>query len=564
MAPETIDVGSLAALTVDELEQKARENPEWFAQVSAAFLGAINEDRQKVQLAHYNTVNPDARALHLSTAREVAVIGGNRSSKTDTSLAELAIRMTGHIPQSLMADYPREKLKLPIRARVVVNSLTDTLEPIIKPKLRWDQWNGADETHGHWGWIPKHCLIGGSWEKSYSDKNRMLSVCADTLWRSTTGERVSVSSISTCQFMSYDQDLSSFTGSSLHLVLHDELPPSDIYREHRIRTLDVKGQIISAFTPPDETGAQRADTAWFFDEVYEKGLPGPQHDPRFETITLMTERNSILSVAEISELAKTMTEEQREVRLHGRFLHLSGVIYNTFSARDRWWCYRCERDILPVDGTCAHCRGSDVDTYRHVIEPFAIPREWPLVFVIDPHPRKKDAMGWFVITPSDDIIMVSELSCQGTAAEIKKELDRVESLQHWSPCRRLMDPNIATESNDKLRRGWTLRQAYDEVGLRCDLAVDELNPGIERVQALLKPDKATRRPRFQVFDTCPQFIHGMQRWAWDEWSRQSDRDPKESPRDRFKDFPDLIRYLANGRLTYEGLRRGYQPLRPRR
>ena len=505
--------------------------------------------------------NPDGRAVHLSTAREVAVVGGNRSSKTDTALAELSIRMTGHIPQSLMADYPREKLKLPIRARVSCNSLTDTLEPIIKKKLRWDQWDGADETKGHWGWIPKHCLIGGTWERSYSDKNRVLSVCSDNYWRSPSGEKISVSTISTCQFMSYDQELTSFTGTSLHLVIHDELPPSDIYREHRIRVLDTKGQIISAFTPPDETGAQRADTAWFFDEVYEKGLPGPQYNPRFQTITLMTEKNRILSITEIQELARTMTEEQREVRLHGRFLHLAGIIYSTFTARDRHWCFRCERDILPVSGICTYCQGTDVDTYRHVIEPCHLEPTWPMIFVIDPHPRKKDACGWFTVTPSDDILMVAELSVSGTALEVHRAVTEMEDRRHWYPARRLMDPNIATESNDKLRRGWTLRQAYDEVGLRCDLAVDELNPGIERVQDLLRPDRATRRPRFQVFNTCPQFIHSMQRWSWDEWTRQSDRDPKESPRDKWKDFPDLIRYLANARVTYNGLRRGFQPIR---
>ena len=250
------------------------------------------------------------------------------------------------------------------------------------------------------------------------------------------------------------------------------------------------------------------------------------------------------------------------MRLHGRFLHLSGVIYSTFSRRPRWWCFRCHRDVLPVGGTCVSCAGADLESYQHVIDPFPIPREWPIVFVIDPHPRKKDAMGWFAVTPSDDIVMVREAALQGTAGDIKREVDRIEQTEHWAPARRLMDPNIATESNDKLRRGWTLRQAYDDVGLRCDLAIDELAPGIERVQELLRPDRHTRRPRFQVLSTCPQFIHSMQRWAWDEWTRHSDRDPKESPRDKWKDFPDLIRYLANARVTFTGLRLGAQPIRP--
>src|ERR1043166_6207931 len=98
-------------------------------------LQATEKDQQETQLAYYEPVNPRARGLHLSTAREVAIVGGNRSSKTDTTLADLAIQLTGHIPRSLMLDYPRQKLGRPIRARVVCNSLTDPLEPVIKPKL---------------------------------------------------------------------------------------------------------------------------------------------------------------------------------------------------------------------------------------------------------------------------------------------------------------------------------------------------------------------------------------------------------------------------------------------
>lgn len=543
----------------DDILLKAQVDPGWLRDTMAYLAHATDEYRQQVQIAFYKPVNPMAMPVHLSRAREIAIVGGNRSSKTDTMLAELAIQMTGHIPMSLEATYPREKLRCPIRARVVCNSLTDTLEPIIKPKLRWDQWNGIGDPvdgRGHWGWVPRHCLRNGKWEDSYSEKYRTLSVAVDNHWVGSDGSVNRMTGWSTCQFLSYDQDLSAFMGTSCHFVGHDELPPSNIYRENRMRTLDVKGQIYTAFTPPDEVGASRGDVAWFFDEVYEKGLPGPQRDSTIESIILHTERNTILSPEDIQDLERKMTPEQREVRLLGRFIHLTGVIFSLFTSMDAWWCYKCERKIHPFNNGCPHCTGDDVGTFNHVVEPFITPATWPVVFVIDPHPRKKDAIGWFAITPSDDVLMIGEMEVEGTAEDVAREIKAWERARRIYPVKRLMDANIATETNDKLDRGWTMRRAYDEQDIRCDLSNDDMNVGIQTVNDALKPDRATRRPRLSIFNTCPRTIYSMGRWLWDEHKSGNDRELKEKPRDRHKDLCDVVRYALMERPTFDGYVRG--------
>ncbi len=559
-----LDLAALARMTQEQMTAYVEAHPDVLDQVAAL----AQDDRKRTQLAYYALANPMAARAHTTLAREIAIVGGNRSSKTDTMMAELAIRMTGHVPMSLSQTYPREKLAhLPIRARVVCNSLTDTLEPVIKPKLRWDQWNGVgdpNEGRGHWGWIPQHCLKGGTWEKAYSEKYRTLAVDVDNYWVGADGRTRSVRGTSTCQFLSYDQDLSAFSGSSMHWVGHDELPPSDIYRENRLRTLDVRGQIFTAFTPPDEIGMSRADVGWFYDEVYESGLQGK---PGFETIRLFTEQNSILDAAAIADLISKLTDDQRAVRLHGEFLHLTGVIYSLFMRGEATWCFKCAKRVHLVAGACLTCQGDDVETFTHVIDPHPIPTNWPIVMVIDPHPRKKDAIGWFAITPSDDVVMVAEAEADGTAADVKRVIDDVERSHRFLVRKRLMDPNIATETNDKMGRGWTIRKAYDDAGIRCDLANDEVNAGIQAVTDLLKPDRATRRPRFRVFNTCQKFIYGMTHWAWEEHARPGDKEPKEKVRDKAKDFPDLIRYLANDHPTYSRYALGAQivhgPMRER-
>jgi hypothetical protein len=60
----------------------------------------------------------------------------------------------------------------------------------------------------------------------------------------------------------------------------------------------------------------------------------------------------------------------------------------------------------------------------------------------------------------------------------------------------------------------------------------------------------------------------MGHWSWDEHSRAGDKEPKEKVRDKAKDFPDLIRYLALDKPEFARYARGAQivrgPARPER
>ena len=545
------DLLELSRLTDAELRHLKQTEPARWADLKASLAATVTRDMRETALSYYQTLNLKAEAVHRSTARELAIVGGNRSGKSESMLVELAIALTGHIPISMASWYPREKLRPPIRARVVVNSHSRTLWPVIIPKLRWDTWEGPGEPGegaGHWGWIPRRCLPNGSWEKAYNAKTDMLKCAVDTVWQGPNGPEW-LSGISTCQFLSYDMDVSAFSGSSLHFIGHDELPPERIYRENRMRTLDVKGRIITAFTPPDEAGQSREDVSYFYDQVYEPGLA---HAPGIDTVVLWTEQNRGLDHGEIEAIKRSYTADQLEARLYGRFLHLSGVVYPLFSAYPAHWCFACHRKTATA--SCLTCHGDHTAPFCHVVEPFEVPKTWPVIFVIDPHPRKPDAIGWFALAPTDEVVMIGELEVEGDAADVAREILAWESAHRVSPMRRLMDPNIATQKNDRLERGVTLRDAYDRVGIRCDLANDAMELGIQNVADLLKPDPALMRPRFTTFGTNRKFIYGMTHWAWDEW-KSPDHDRKELVRDRHKDFPDLLRYLASDLPTFNGLKR---------
>jgi hypothetical protein len=157
-------LSKLSDLNLSELDSYSDEQLMALAQ---DMLSVQAHDRNVNQLRYYLPVSEKAVRVHLSNASVFFLAGGNGASKTDTALVDLVIGATGQIPLSLRDIYPRDKLRGPINCRVVVESITNTLETIILPKLKWWNWQGVDQPggpRGHYGWIPKHCLIKGEWD----------------------------------------------------------------------------------------------------------------------------------------------------------------------------------------------------------------------------------------------------------------------------------------------------------------------------------------------------------------------------------------------------------------
>jgi hypothetical protein len=241
------------------------------------------QDRKENQIKFYKPVSPKSQPSTTRSGRVVAAGGGNGSAKTETMLVEVVMCATGIFPDS-QRHLIEQKFRGPINCRVTVESLTTTLEPIILPKLQWFRWTGVDRPggeKGHWGWIPKSCLIDGEWDRSYSNKLRILRVlCRDP------HNPDKVLGESTIQFMSLDQDSTDFASGDFHICAHDEPPSLPIWRENEARTMRVDGRMLLAMTWPDDPSI---GVDWIYDEVYEPGRSG--NDPKITWIELWTTEN---------------------------------------------------------------------------------------------------------------------------------------------------------------------------------------------------------------------------------------------------------------------------------
>ena len=509
--------------------------------------------RQVDQLSYYQPVSPRVLQIHLATEKEVLVAGGNRSTKTDSILADTVICMTGVIPFCMLEEnpnriaiYPKEKILCPMRVRLVCESLTNTWEPVIKPKLQWDQWNGRGAPggeFGHWGWIPRRFLFKGQWDESWSVQNRTLTLtCGCTM-----------------RIMSYDQDIGDFGGVSLHRVIHDEPPPNDIYRENFMRTIDTGGQLYSGFTPSDNPG-RALRGSWIYD-VYERGLDGPGKDPDVKSLVLYTEENKILDPAEIEKVKKGLTAVEQEVRFRGGFMHLTGKIYPTYTDVPRTWCFQCNGITIAsksdrVGNCCATCGGNQITKYNNFIEPDPQWYKNPIVFVLDPHPRKGHMMCWISVNVFDDACLIAHKEIDASPEVVRDLIFPFEENLHLSITARLIDPKMAGQSARRDgRRHVTYRESFDDVGIRCKIANSDFETGKDKVIDLLKPDPRTFRSRFTMFNTCHLANRQMKNYIWDEWVNDSrnTKDPKPTPIEKGDDYPTMIKYFANENFTYSSM-----------
>jgi hypothetical protein len=520
-------------------------------------------DKKENALHYYIPASDDVEQVHLSTARVRFVGGGNGSSKTEGSLVECIIMATGIIPAYFRDKYPdhdwRKKLRGPVSGRVVCQSLTNTLQPIILPKLRWNCWTGVDEPggpRGHWGWIPKMCLIDGDWQKSWSNKDRLLRV----LYRNPDNidEVVGESRI---QFQSYDVDAADQESGDLHFVLLDEPPTEAIYRANEARTMRVGGWMMLAMTWPDRP---EINVDWIFDEIYDRALPGPNKWPDYEAFRLRTIKNQFLNQESVATQIKAWGPRTAAARAEGQPIRFSNRVHETFTDVRDEWCFGCGERRPLADGHCTFCGSDDVTHFCHVVD-FEVGRGWPVMWVLDPHPRKPHMSAYIAVTPDGDWWMAAELECKGDPTDMRIMCDEMESAFGFRVVRRLIDPRMGG-SVSGAQRDRTWQDEFDAAGLYCDAAnavrgSEESDPGRAVIDTMLRPDPHTRMPRLLIHPRCTTAIHQMKRFMWDDWKQGSDKSQKQRVKEKYDDYPAILRYFANEEPDFETLMHGGRVIR---
>lgn len=316
--------------------------------------------------------------------------------------------------------------------------------------------------------------------------------------------------------MTYDQEVSEFEGATLGFVWFDEPPPYSVYKA-TIARMRMGGIIFITMTPLTQA-------AWLYDDIILR-QDGVQRKVVYAEDEDNCKEHGVRGILEHSDIVRMRQEydpDELLARTKGQFVYLSGLIYKTFN------------------------RGV------HLVEPFPIPKEWTRYNVVDPHDRRPFALGWLAVNPTGDVFFYDEWPREEfhkikTCDKIIKDYADIIRIKEGEDkiYGRIIDPNFGNKKSSS--SGLTIKQEFarEKIGFHAIDVSDDIVAGHLKVREYLKYDNLRGiKPKLFFFNTLKNFIYGMEHYTWDDYKGKiaDDKDLKQKPKDKFKDFPDLVRY----------------------
>jgi phage terminase large subunit-like protein len=413
--------------------------------------------------------------FHRSPARLRQYIGGNRAGKTTAGIIEALWWATKRHP---FRTFPNR----PIKGRVVAVDYDHGVADIILPALR--------------RWILPSDLIRASWEDSFDRQLRTLTLANG----------------STIQFMSGESALEKFAGVSRDFVWFDEEPSQAVFTENRARTVDAKGNMWITMTPI-------MGQNWSYEQIYLPGTEGKRDNPDIDVIEADMADNPHLDADEVQRFVATLSNEEREARVHGRYTALGGLVYPGFNADD------------------------------HVVPAQAPPAGWPIYASMDHGLAAPTAWLWHAVGPGGQVLTFAEhyaaemTADQHAAVLLAREMEWRRPVEY-----RIGDPSIA---NRQQAQGIvnSIHLDYLRAGVNIILGDNNVEAGINRVRRYLMCAPG-QTPRWQCTTDCVNLIREMRHYRWKTYisPKMRDRVNKfEVPLKKNDHACDSLRYFLMSR-----------------
>ena len=276
-------------------------------------------------------------------------------------------------------------------------------------------------------------------------------------------------------FKSCDQGREKFQGTSLDYVWFDEEPPKDIYVECRMRVLDRQGDIFGTMTPLK--GLTFAYTDIFLNKYGDKEI-------WYEFMEWSD--NPYLSRSEIDRLETGLDEAELQSRRYGKFAAKEGLVYPEFDER------------------------------IHVIEPFAVPKEWQDMIAIDPGLNNPLSAHWYAVDYDDNVYVIYEHFEAGKdvdyhAAEIQNISDKIGwKRDERGRIRALIDSAAKQRTLSGVKN---VCELFYERNILVNPDVEkDLFSGIARVKSYLNQKNGL--PNLYIFSNCRNLIRELKGYFW--------------------------------------------------
>jgi phage terminase large subunit-like protein len=445
------------------------------------FAGLAERITKSAVLPNLTRYEPHKKqyAFHCNQRKGRLYIGGNRAGKTIANVLECLWWITKTHPY-------RELPSEPIRGRLTCVDFPNGLDKIILPLFKQ--------------WLPSKYLINNNWDDSWSQYHKTLTL--------NNGSFI--------EFMSYDQDLDKFAGTSRHFVCFDEEPPKTIFNECRARIVDTGGVWWISMTPVD-------GMTWVYDDIFEPYETDPINCKHFVIQADMLD-NPHISPEDAEEFLSGLDPKERAAREHGTFVQLGGRVFKKFDPD----VHKVKFDFKFTD---------EMRIYTSIDIGWAHPTAWL----------------WHAVEPNGHITTFHEMvesfvTIEEWAQRVKQfEKDILEPVG-LKVYLRTGDPALKqTRSNT----GTSDIQEYARHGIY--LAVEsvprEVNIGLVKIEQYMRPDDDPRengRPFWQYTENCRMLAHQMARLRWATYASKKlehDNAPKGTIHKKDDDAPDSLRYF---------------------
>lgn len=451
-------------LTEKEFQALSREDQEHY-------LHLLKEEvnyRKSRKILYYVPYDKQL-AFHTACTPTRAIFGGNRSGKTTCGGMEFLFHITGMYPKW----YPEEnRVKGAIKGRIIAKDFQKGVGEVIIPFL--EEW--LDES-----------LVA----KKYRNP-----IGIPVKWTMKNG--------SVFDILSHEQNTEQFEGWKGHIAWFDEPPPRDKYIATLRGLVDFRGRSWLTLTPLTQP--------WIYDEIYTI-----QDKNRVVCITVDMRDNPHIEEDAIKEFELSLTEEEKEARLHGRFLHLSGLVYKEF------------------------------DPNIHIVDDFLVPPLWTRYMAIDPHERTPTAVMWMAVDTKGNHWIYDELWLENM--DLRSIAYAIQAQQGQDKPRvSLIDPH--NDKDNVVAGGFNVRKELMRHGIYTERANSDTQLGKSRIRKALKPVynvlSKTVQPQLRVFRSCTQTIYEFQHYLWDEFKRNKEEHGiKDQVRKKDDHFMDCLRYIYN-------------------
>jgi len=344
------------------------------------------------------------------------------------------------------------------------------------------------------------------------------------------------------EIMNYNQEIKEFEGPTKGLIIFDEPPTYEIYKAN-VSRLRLGGKMLFSYTP--------LDCAWLDDELVNKQEYGKRFFLTCSVYDNLIENGGILTPENVQQMINEYDEDDIDARVYGKSRIYSGRIIKEYD-------YQIHTQNIPI-------------SFETIIKNY---KDYTFKLITDPHDRRPSANIIAAIDCNYNVYIIAEypfyrekcffqsgisecalpyhkikdssLTIEKTAAVLNQLLSEIGLLNQDITIHKVIDKNKG--ATPMSNTGKTIIETFADYHFNYEPAMDnDVSAGHSAIRDFLKVSSFTNLPKLFIFPHCYNTYTALLRYTWDDHTgrAQDSRHYKEKPKEKFKDFIDLLRYLLN-------------------